>query len=343
MIKVNFKTVGVWCLLLATMLACFSSGAMAEPVPQGDMIWPMFGIGGMIINSGNLAILFRAFKAAFQRQFDAVPSEWNKVATLVPSSTSVEDYGWIGQIPGMREWIGDRFINTLSSHDYSIRNRSFENTVGVDRDKIDDDQYGIYAPMFEMLGQTAKELPDTLVFQLLALGAATPCYDGQNFFSATHPVIGANGVVANVSNLAAGGGIPWYLMDTRRPLKPLIFQERKKPNFVALNDEKDENVFMHKEYVYGVDTRCNVGFGFWQMAYMSQLALNAANFTTAKAAMGAFTKDYGQPLGIRPNLLVCGSSNEAAAKAVLQAEYLVGGGSNINYKAVDLLVVPWLP
>ncbi|KJS28561.1 MAG: Mu-like prophage major head subunit gpT [Desulfatitalea sp. BRH_c12] len=297
----------------------------------------------MIINSGNLAILFRAFKASFQRAFDAAPSQWARIATRVPSTTSVNDYGWLGQIPGMREWIGDRFINNLSQHDYSIRNRSFENTVGVDRDKIDDDQYGIYAPMFEMLGQTAREHPDILVFGLLAAGGTTLCYDGQPFFSLTHPVINAAGAVANVANMIAGANTAWYLLDTRRPLKPLIFQDRKAANFVSLQDEKDENVFFRKEYIYGVDMRCNVGFGFWQMALRSQAALDAPGFAAAKLALSSMTKDYGQPLGVQPNLLVCGPSNEAAAKAVLNAEYLIGGGSNINYKAVDLLVVPWLP
>lgn len=297
----------------------------------------------MIINSGNLAVLFRAFKTSFQKAFHAAPSQWEKVATRVPSSTAVNDYGWLGQIPGMREWVGDRLINNLRQHDYSVRNRSFENTVGVDRDHIEDDQYGIYGPMFEMLGQTAKEQPDILIFGLLAAGAATACYDGQNFFSLTHSVLDAQGAVQNVPNMIAGANTPWYLLDTRRPLKPLIFQDRKAANFVALQNDKDENVFMRKEYLYGVDMRCNVGFGFWQMAVQSQAALDAPGFAAADLMMSQFTKDYGQPLGVAPNLLVCGPSNKAAAKAVIEAQYLAGGGTNVNYKSVDLLVVPWLP
>lgn len=122
----------------------------------------------MIINRSNLDHLTRGFKASFQRGFAGVAPLWGKVATLVPSSTASEDYGWLGKIPGMREWIGDRQINNLKQHDYNIKNKSFENTVGVDRDHIDDDQFGIYAPMMETLGQTAAEHPDILVFGLLA-------------------------------------------------------------------------------------------------------------------------------------------------------------------------------
>lgn len=296
----------------------------------------------MIINRSTLDHLTRGFKASFQRGFAGVTPLWGKVATLVPSSTASEDYGWLGKIPGMREWIGDRQINNLKQHDYNIKNKSFENTVGVDRDHIDDDQFGIYAPMMETLGQTAAEHPDILVFGLLAAGFATRCYDGQYFFDADHPVIGADGETASVSNLQAGSDAPWFLLDTRRPLKPLIYQERKKPNFVALNQDTDENVFMRKEYLYGVDSRCNVGFGFWQMAFGSKAALSAENFEAAYAAMGAFKGDHGSPLGVRPNLLVVGPGLSGAARQIVEAQLINGGDSNTNYKRVDLLEVPWL-
>lgn len=296
----------------------------------------------MILNSSNLAILFRAFNAAFQRGFGGVSPMWSKVATLVPSTTGTEDYGWLGSMPGMREWIGDRLINNLKQHDYSIKNKSFELTVGVPRDNVEDDQYGVYSPMMESLGQSASEHPDELVFALLAAGFATTCFDGQYFFDTDHPVIGTDGVAASVSNMQAGAGNPWYLLDTRRPLKPLIFQQRKKPEFVRKDDPKDDNVFNKNELIYGVDDRKNVGFGFWQMAFGSKATLDTTNFDAAMAAMGAFKSDHGKPLGVMPNLLVVGPSNRSAAKTVVEAEHLASGASNTNWKAVDVLVVPWL-
>lgn len=296
----------------------------------------------MIINSTNLAILFRSFKAQFQKGFGRAASQWGRVATLVPSTTAVEDYGWLGDIPGMREWIGDRIIRNLAQHDYSIRNKKFELTVGVDRDKIEDDSYGIYAPMFEMLGQSADEHPDELVFALLAAGFETPCFDGQYFFDTDHPVIQAGETTASVSNMQTGSGKPWFLLDTRRPLKPLIFQDRKKAKFVGLFKEDDQNVFFQDKYIYGVDSRCNVGFGFWQMAFGSMADLDETNFNTAIASMGAFKGDYGKKLAVMPNLLVVGPSNRAAAKTVIEAEKKASGASNINYKAVEIMVCPWL-
>jgi len=216
----------------------------------------------MLINSSTLSALFRAFNTAFKQGFGMIAPQWSKIATLVPSSTKTEDYGWLGKIPRMREWIGDRQIQNLKLHTYSIKNKKFESTVGVDRDDIEDDQLGVYTPIMQTLGTNAAELPDELVFALLAAGFTTTCYDGQYFFDTDHPVILADGSEGSVSNVQAGAGNPWFLLDTRRPLKPLIYQERKKAQFVAMDKETDANVFMKNEYLYGVDCRCNVGFGF---------------------------------------------------------------------------------
>ena len=31
----------------------------------------------------------------------------------------------------------------------------------------------------------------------------------------------------------------------------------------------DDNVFFKKEFIYGVDARCNAGYGLWQLAFGS--------------------------------------------------------------------------
>ncbi|GAB6191148.1 Mu-like prophage major head subunit gpT family protein [Desulfocastanea catecholica] len=337
------STIAVWLgMFVFSILAIPLLGLEAGAQEFDPAALALVGVGGMIINSSNLAILFRAFNSAFQRGFDGVKPMWDKVATMVPSTTGTEDYGWLGAIPGMREWLGDRHINNLAMSNYSIRNRKFELTVGVPRDKVEDDQYGVFAPMMEMLGQSANEHPDELVFSLLASGFTTPCFDGQFFFDIDHPVIDAAGVTQSVVNVQAGALAPWFLLDTRRALKPLILQMRKRPQFVKKDRPEDDNVFTKDELVYGVDDRKNAGFGFWQMAFGSQLALTDVNFELAYDAMSAFTKNGGAPLGIKPNLLVVGSSNASAARKIVQAQLINGGESNINFNRVELLEVPWL-
>ncbi len=292
----------------------------------------------MIINQASLTDLFTGFKAAFAGAFQGVTPNWQRIATLVPSTTKQEKYAWLGQFPRMREWLGDRQIKSMASHDYAIKNKKFESTVAVPRDDIEDDTYGVYTPLFGEMGYSAATHPDELVFGLLAAGFATPCYDGQYFFDTDHPVGGAS-----VSNMQAGGGNPWYLLDTRRPLKPLILQRRRDYALKAMTKVDDEAVFMRDEYRYGVDARVNTGFGFWQQAYGSQAALDGGNFASALAAMMAFSSDEGRPLGVNPDLLVVGPSNRAAALEVVKAERNANGATNINRDAVEVLVVPWLP
>lgn len=273
----------------------------------------------MQISNGNLNLLFSGFKASFNKGFSGAPTAARDIATVVPSSTREETYGWLGQFPKMREWVGDRVVKNLAAHSYKIANRDFEQTVTVPRNDIEDDQYGVHGPMFEELGRSAAELPDELVFGLLAKGFTTPCYDGQYFFDADHPVgDAANGGVVSVSNTQGGAGAPWFLLDCSRPLKPMIFQERRAlGQLVRKDQDDDDNVFWRKAFIYGSDGRCNAGFGLWQLAYASRQPLTPANYEAARKAMMALRGDEGRPLGVKPDTLVCGSALEGAAMRLL--------------------------
>ena len=298
----------------------------------------------MIINKGNLTALFVAFKAAFAAGLGQAPSQYDRIATTVPSSTSAEEYGWLGAFPNMREWLGDRVVNGMATHGYTVRNKSFEMTVGVPRPAIEDDQYGIYSPMMSEMGRAAAAHPDQLVFSLLKNGPSTLCYDGQNFFDTDHPVIAADGSVTTQANWDnnSGSGTAWYLLDTSRALKPIIFQSRKKPNFVAKTGETDDNVFDRNEYVYGVDSRCNVGFGFWQLAYGSRKTLDETNLIAAFTAMSERLGDHGRPLGIKATKLVVPPSLEFAARKLVNATTLANGADNVLKGLVEVEVSPWL-
>lgn len=296
----------------------------------------------MIISKQALRTMAIAFKAAFLRGFEGAPGDWAQIATEVPSTTGEEEYGWLGQFPGMREWIGARLIKNLAQHGYTIRNKSWEDTVGVPVPKIEDDSYGMYAPLMEELGRAAKDHPDQLVFGLLANGFSKTCYDGQYYFDTDHPVTDENGVVQSVSNFGGGAGTPWFVLDTTRALKPLILQMRKKPVFVAKNQPNDDNVFENNEAVFGADGRWNAGFGFWQMAYASKQTLDEGNLSAAIAAMKSIKGDGARPLGIRPTLLVVPPSLETTADKLVTAAYGVNGATNVMAGKLKVLSPSWL-
>ena len=298
-----------------------------------------------IITPALLSGLRTGFSKAFQDALAATPADWEKVATRVPSSSASNTYAWLGQSPALREWVGDRVLKDMAAQAYQVQNKLYECTVAVKRTDIEDDNVGVYAPLFSEMGRAAKAHADQLVFGLLAAGETTTCYDGQNFFDTDHPVypnVDGTGTATLVSNLQAGTGPAWYLLDTSRALKPLIFQERTTPELDALTSTQDEMVFMSDTYRYGIRYRCNAGFGFWQLAYKSKAALDAANFNAAMAAMMQIKADGGRPLGVKPTTLVVPPSLRANAMALIEAQLTTGGESNPNYKAVEVIVSPWL-
>ncbi|MFZ5826509.1 MAG: Mu-like prophage major head subunit gpT family protein [Bacillota bacterium] len=292
----------------------------------------------MMVNSAALRSIYTSFKTIFNGALDNAKALWQMVATEVPSTAKVEEYKWLGKLPRMREWIGERVIQNLSAFGWTIKNKSFEATVGVDRDDVEDDSIGVYRPVIEQLGISAALHPDELVWDLLKAGFTNLCYDGQYFFDSDHrdgggpiqsnrgnaplspaayaaaraqmmalqdeagrplrimpnllvvppqlegegkEILEAEKNAQGATNIYRGTAtllvVPdladqptrWYLMDTTKPVKPLVFQRRKKPEFVALDNPDDQNVFMKKQFLYGVDSRDNAGYGLWQLAYGS--------------------------------------------------------------------------
>lgn len=296
----------------------------------------------MIINRQNLTNLGVGFKTSFQNGLGQAEAQSDRVSTMVSSSTAREEYGWLGKIPNVREWVGDRVMQNMLQHAYAIRNRSWELTIGVDRDDIEDDSLGVYTPMFEEMGRSTAAHKEHLVFGLLQSGFTEICYDGQPFFDQDHPVLDESGNTVSVANTDGGGGVPWYLMDGSRALKPIIFQMRRPWNFVAKDRPDDDKAFERKEYVYGVDGRSNVGFGFWQFAWGSRQTLNATSYKLARESLMGMRGDYGRPLGVMPNILVVPPSLEGPALELLNAERNAAGATNIYRNTAELLVVPWL-
>lgn len=297
----------------------------------------------MLITAASLAALQQGFNAAFLQGFGSVAPTYGLVAMTVPSAAKTENYGWMKDLPGMREWVGQRVINNLESQGAQLTNKTWEHTIGVDRDDIEDDRLGIYNPMFSMQGEIVARHPDQLVWSLLPNGFAIKGFDGQYFFDSDHVGYTAGGAETSWSNTGGGAGAPWFLMDlSRNFMKPMIFQSRKQAQFTAMNRATDANVFMEKRYLFGADARYVAGFGFHQLAYGSKAALDAAAFAAARTVLETQRRPDGTPLPVMASHLVTGPSNRAAAEAILKKEYLTNGETNVHYKAVELVINPHL-
>jgi phage major head subunit gpT-like protein len=325
---------------LPTAPALLAASVLMPPQLDGDSL-VLIGFGGLVINAANLRTIQTAFNAAFRGAYTLAKPHWQEIATLVPSTAGTEEYGWLGMTTKYREWLGERVYQNLKAHGYTIKNKTFESTVAVPREAIDDDQYGIYTPLMAQMGQDAALHPDELIFGALLAGLTTPCFDGQYFFDTDHPV-GLQGAEASVSNYGGGAGAAWFLLDTTKIIKPMIFQKRRDYNFVAKTKLDDDNVFDRNEYVFGSDARVNVGYGLWQMAYASKQAIDIDVYSAAYAAMVGFKADNGKPLNVKPNLFVVGPSNWKKALECVTVERLANGADNPMRNTTTVMLCPWL-
>lgn len=296
----------------------------------------------MNIDAASLRELYTSFSTLFNRGLKNTESHWATVAMKVPSTGSEVTYDWMDDLPGIREWIGDRLVHRLTASTYTVKNLLFELTIAVRRTKIEDDQYGFYAPLMEKMGADTARQPDDIVFDLLLKGATERCFDGQYFFDADHIGFDKAGEEISVSNVTSGAGPTWYLLDCSQPIKPLIYQERLPFKFQQLTDDKDESVFWKDEFIYGVRGRSNAGFGLWQLAHASSAALTAENYDAARTAMTTLRKKNGRSMGVSPTHMIVPPALEGTARKLLKTEINDNGGSNEWVNSVELIVTPFV-
>jgi phage major head subunit gpT-like protein len=138
----------------------------------------------MQINTATLRNLFRGFNVIYERAYQAGDPMYRDITLTVPSSTKEELYAFLGAISGMRELVDEVQIQNLSANDFTIKNKEWENTIGVKEIDILTDHLGVYNPLFSAMGDVAAQHPDQLIANLMINGFEAPCYTGSPFFSA---------------------------------------------------------------------------------------------------------------------------------------------------------------
>lgn len=289
--------------------------------------------------------IFYSFGTQFQAAYDSQTPWADKLCTQVPSNGRENRYAWLDKLPVMREWVGERQIQNAIARGYSIVNKDWELTVEVDRNDILDDNLGVYTPIVASMGVQAKLWPDYRCAEVLQLGTSLTAFDGQAFFSTSHPKNIDDSAAGTYSNLYAGTALTaanyntvrsamlsyvgrdgktlnvrpnllvvppqleqtarqilnadfiapaaalgmnaanvvqtntlkgsaellvvpqlsnepgvWYLLDTTKPVKPMLFQTRKAPELIPYVNPADPELFRRKKFVYGVDSRGECGF-----------------------------------------------------------------------------------
>jgi len=130
--------------------------------------------------------LVRAFsatcKTVFEDAFATQAGTWNILASIIPSTLASEEYNWLGQLPIMREFKDERQIQALKEYGFTIKNRKFEATIGVQRDALEDEQHGQVKMRVQSMAEAASWHYDQLLFELINGNGLA--YDGLAFYAA---------------------------------------------------------------------------------------------------------------------------------------------------------------
>ena len=175
----------------------------------------------MDITPSVLRNMRNTFSSLFRGAYDRTPVMYPQLCTTVPSTSGQNNYGWMAQLPKMREWIGARAFQNLITQAYVLENKEWELSFSVPRKDIEDENLGQYAMFVPAYGEAARKHPDELLFMLLKNAHQTSwtvtddsgtavlysglCFDGQPFFNASHPVNSKDSSKGTYSNYVSTG------------------------------------------------------------------------------------------------------------------------------------------
>ncbi len=76
-----------------------------------------------IVKAASLEALRTALNASFKKGFESAQTNHEEITMVVPSTSKSNTYGWLGAMASVREWLGDRVVNSLKEHSYTIENK----------------------------------------------------------------------------------------------------------------------------------------------------------------------------------------------------------------------------
>lgn len=140
----------------------------------------------MLINRENLVNINIGLQTRFNKALAKAELIWKQMAMEVQSSGSAEEYHWLGDVPVMKQWIGDREFGGLRTYKQRIENVDYANGIAIKANDINDDRLGMVGPQVSTLATQAAFHAEKLVLDLLKNGFTGVCYDGQTFYDTDH-------------------------------------------------------------------------------------------------------------------------------------------------------------
>lgn len=144
----------------------------------------------MLYIGSNLRRTQVGLQSLYLKGFNAAKPIYVDWCAEVPSTTTIEEYVFSGGLPRLRKWDGERQKQNIREWVVQIRNETYEGTLAIPREVIEDDKLGNYSGQAEQLGMAARLHGDVLFIDALNGGFTDKCFDGRAFFATNHPIRG---------------------------------------------------------------------------------------------------------------------------------------------------------
>lgn len=135
--------------------------------------------------------IFQEFNTNLLTGFNDAPSVHEQFSMEMPSSSRSLLHAWLTDQATVREWKGARILNEFGTITWEVINRNWELSWRFHENQIRDDLSGLVGMAImkaRSYGAKWKRHEDLLIRDTMQGGVSSVCYDGQDFFSATHPI-----------------------------------------------------------------------------------------------------------------------------------------------------------
>jgi phage major head subunit gpT-like protein len=141
-----------------------------------------------VVNAATLEALWISFHTQFMQTLERTKTRIDEIASPIPSGTRIERYPMAALTGRMREWLDNRTVQDLAAFSASLQNATFEHTVGVPREDVEDDTTGAYGLAIQQQAALGVLEPWLQVSDELGTNAFSTSlgFDGLPFFSDSH-------------------------------------------------------------------------------------------------------------------------------------------------------------
>lgn len=134
----------------------------------------------MITNRAVIGMFYEMLKQ------DTGGSWIDEICTDLPSDQSSEEVDWLGMVPQLSAFLGEKQFAQLRETEWTIQNVKYQGGVSFPKEWILYDKTGQVRIRSGELIARARAHWYSLVMALIAGGASGTCYDGQYFFDTDH-------------------------------------------------------------------------------------------------------------------------------------------------------------